>query len=138
MVYPNSVITNAGWYESPTGYGILLALGENDNAHVLTNTFGSVLRLGLPQTATDCQLRVRGDSEYIVPVLLLTFWSGANPVATHVVELYDQWQEVELSVPYWDEVEVVAETNDYAAIDYLRGYPFGGLPTRRLLTGVGV
>ena len=138
MVYPNQVIFNDGWYETPPNYGILLALGEDDDAYVITNTNGATLRLGLPQYATNCQLRVRGDSEYLTPVLLMTFWSGANPTATHVVELSPSWQEVELAVPYWDEVEIVAETNDYAAIDYLRGFPFGGLPTRRLLAGVGV
>jgi len=138
MVYPNQVISNSGWYDSPPNYGILLALGENDNAYVATNTYGATLRLALPQQATNCQLRVSGDSEYILPVLLITFWSGANPTAVHTVQLNPNWQEIELDVPYWDEVEIVAETNDYAAIDYLRGLPFGGLPTRRLLTGVGV
>lgn len=138
MIHADRVIENRQWYTVPPSYTILDALYGGDHAHIETNTIIAFLHLGLPQEATNCQLRVRGNSEYMTPILALVFWLGLNPIATHVVQLSPAWEEVELAVPYWDEVEIYVDTDDYAAIDYLRGYPFGGLPTRRLLTGVGV
>lgn len=138
MIYPNQVITNNGWYPIPYTSSIIFALRAGDSAYVATNTNGATLRLALPQEARDCQLRVSGNGYYLTPELSITFWSGGNPTGFYLIQLQPDWQAIELDVPYWEEVEIVATTNYYAHIDYLFGLAFGELPTRRLLAGVGV
>ena len=43
-----------------------------------------------------------------------------------------------LTVDRWNSITLQVEDDGVVAVDFLRAEPFGGLPTRRTLTGVGI
>jgi len=135
MVYPNEVITNNNWVAS-NGGDILLALGEGDGVYIYNTNADNELGLGMPQQVVNCQVCVRADGIY--PPLLMEFFRDGNLVGSESVPTTDDWVEHTLTVPVWDTVILTADVGGIVGVDYLRAWAFGGLPTRRLLAGVGV
>ena len=135
MVYPIQVISNRNWVAS-NGGDILLALGEGDGVHIYNTTADNELELGMPQQVVDCQVRVRADGMY--PPLLMQFFLAGNLVGSESVSTTADWVEHTLTVPVWDTVMLMVGIGGTVGVDYLRAWAFGGLPTRRLLAGVGV
>ena len=135
MVYPNQVISNRNWVAS-NGGDILLALGEGDGVHIYNTSADNELELGMPQQVVDCQVRVRSDG--LNPPLLMQFFRDGNLVGSEFVPTTADWVEHTLTVPAWDTVILSADVGGIVGADYLRAWALSGLPTRRLLTGVGV
>jgi hypothetical protein len=138
MVYPNEVIANQNWIDS-SGIGILLALGENDGMYIYNTAPTNYLHLGMPQEVVGCEVRVRADdSAREFPILQLEFYLDNNLVDVVYLDTIDDWITYTLTVDRWSSVVLIVSGEDFAGVDFLRAYPFGGLPTRRTLTGVGV
>ena len=137
MVYPNQVIVNNNWTTN-TGIGILLALGENDGLYIYNTSSNNLLELGMPQEVVNCQLRVRGAKSLGNPPLILNFYRSGNPIDSVSIFITEDWVVHTLTVDRWDSVELIVDGSDAVAVDFLRAEPFGGFPTRRTLTGVGV
>ena len=137
MVYPNQVIVNNNWTTN-TGIGILLALGENDGLYIYNTSSNNLLELGMPQEVVNCELRVRGAKSLGNPPLILNFYRASNPIDSVSIFITEDWVVHTLTVDRWDSVELIVDGSDAVAVDFLRAEPFGGLPTRRTLTGVGV
>ena len=138
MVYPNQVIENVNWTDS-SGIGILLALGENDGLYVYNTSPDNLLHLGMPQEVVGCEVRVRADdSAREFPILQLEFYLDNNLVDVVYLDTTENWRTYTLSVDRWSSVVLMVSGEDFAGVDFLRAEPFGGLPTRRTLTGVGI
>jgi len=137
MVYPNRVIANLNW-DTNTGIDILLALGENDGLYVYNTKDGNLLHLGMPSEVVNCELRVRGVDSLYNPPLNLYFYRGNSLVYTTRLFVLDNWVTFTLTVDRWDSVELIADDGGTLGVDFLRAEPFGGLPSRRTLTGVGI
>jgi len=136
-VFPNQVIVNNNWTTN-TGIDILLALGENDGLYIYNTSSNNLLELGMPSEVVNCQLRVRGAQSQGNPPLILNFYRASNPIDSVSISITDDWVVHTLTVDRWDSVELIVDGSDEVAVDFLRAEPFGGLPTRRTLTGVGV
>ena len=136
-VYPNQVIQNDNWATN-TGIDILLALGENDGLYIYNTERSSFLELGMPQEVVNCELRVRSDDPYPYPQLIIQFFLAGNLVDYIVINTTNNWVIHTLTVDRWDSITLQVEDDDVVAVDFLRAEPYGGLPTRRTLTGVGI
>jgi len=134
MVYPNQVITNNNWTDN-TGIGILLALGENDGLYVYNTSPTNLLHLGMPSEVVNCQLRVRTDAGFTQVVV--NFYRASTPIDSFGLSVTDNWTTHTLTVDIWDSVELIG-IGVPIAVDFLRAEPYGGSPTKRTLTGVGV
>jgi len=137
MVYPNQVIQNDNWTTN-TGIDILLALGENDGLYIYNTGRSSFLELGMPQEVVNCELRVRSDDPYPYLQLIIQFFLAGNLVDYIVINTTNNWVVHTLTVDRWDSITLQVEDDGVVAVDFLRAEPFGGLPTRRTLTGVGI
>ena len=137
MVYPNQVIQNDNWATN-TGIDILLALGENDGLYIYNTGRSSFLELGMPQEVVNCELRVRSDDPYPYLQLIIQFFLAGNLVDYIVINTTNNWVVHTLTVDRWDSITLQVEDDGVVAVDFLRAEPFGGLPTRRTLTGVGI
>jgi hypothetical protein len=149
MVYPNQVIANENWTTN-TGIGILLALGENDGLYIYNTSPINLLHLGMPQEVVNCELRVRastsatgGDDQDlpsvgVYPPLILNFYLAGNPIDSISIPTTNEWVVHTRVVDRWDSVELLVGIGGIVAVDFLRAEPFGGYPTKRTLTGVGV
>lgn len=144
-VYPESINNNLGWQDYPSGVGIIsaLAIGDTEYAYVdLTSPLVNELDLQMgTMCAGGCELRARGDSEYIDAMLRLSFFSGASLVHTETIpSLTPSWQTytIGFSGPWNRVVMVGAAWQGYVAVAWLRGQASQPVPTRRTLTGVGV
>jgi hypothetical protein len=149
-VYPNQVITNNNWTTN-TGIGILLALGENDGLYIYNTEPTNLLHLGMPQEVVNCEIRVRAswsdasgsdDSDLpsvgLYPPLVLNFYLASTPIDSIIIPTTSEWVTHTRIVDRWDSVELIVGIGGTVAVDFLRADPFGGLPTKRTLTGVGV
>jgi len=147
-VYPNQVIENQNWADSPPGIGILLALGEGDRMFIYNTSATNYLHLGMPSEVVNCEVRIRGSDpnppDYddfppigIYPPLRMEFYLAGNLVDVIVLPSTNTWITHEITVDRWDSVRLIAE-GETVGVDFLRAYSFGGLPTRRTLTGVGI
>ena len=137
-VYPNQVIVNDNWATN-TGIGILLALGENDGMYIYNTDPTNYLHLGMPQEVVGCEVRVRADdSAREFPILQMEFYLDNNLVDVVYLDTINTWITYTLSVNRWNSVVLIVSGEDFAGVDFLRAEPFGGLPTRRTLTGVGI
>jgi hypothetical protein len=135
MVYPNEVIENRNWTDS-AGVGILLALGENDGIYIYNTSPINELELGMPQEVVNCELRVQSDG--MNPPLLMQFFLAGNFVDSISVPTTNNWVIHTLTVDRWDSVLLSVGVGGTVGVDFLRAEPYGGLPTRRTLTGVGI
>jgi hypothetical protein len=135
MVYPNQVISNINWTDS-AGVGILLALGENDGIHIYNTSPINELELGMPQEVVNCELRVQSDN--INPPLLMQFFLAGNLVDSFSVPTTNNWTTHTLTVDRWDSVLLTVGVGGTVGVDFLRAEPYGGAPTKRTLTGVGI
>ena len=144
MVYPNRVIENRNWTTNTgSDADILIALGEGDGLYVYTEFLNdNFLGLGMPFEVINCELSVRTDSVYPYPQLLMQFFLDDNLVSIISVPTTNDWTTHTLTVDRWDSVLIEAfpepGTRGIVGVDFLRAEPFGGLPTRRTLTGVGI
>jgi len=77
-------------------------------------------------------------SDGLNPPLLMQFFLAGNLVGSESVPTTADWVEHTLTVPVWDTVILTADVGGIVGVDYLRAWAFGGLPTRRTLTGVGL
>jgi len=136
-VYPNQVIANENW-STNTGIDILLALGENDGLYIYNTGRSSFLELGMPQEVVNCELRVRSDDPYPYLQLIIQFFLAGNLVDYIVINTTNNWVVHTLTVDRWDSITLQVEDDGVVAVDFIRAEPFGGLPTRRTLTGVGI
>ena len=136
-VFPNQVIVNNNWTTN-TGIDILLALGVNDGLYVYNTDPDNLLHLGMPQEVVNCELRVQGTGSPPPPQLILNFYRAGNPIDSVSVPTTNNWETHTLVVDRWDSVELLVGTRGTVAVDFIRAEPFGGLPTRRTLTGVGI
>jgi hypothetical protein len=136
MVYPNQVITNQNWTDNGN-VGILLALGENDGLYVYNTSFDNSLHLGMPSEVVNCELRVQGTGFLSNPLLLLNFYRAGTLIDSISVPTTNDWVIHTLTVDRWDSVELIADVGTIG-VDFLRAEPYGGAPTKRTLTGVGV
>ena len=137
MVYPNQVIQNDNWATN-TGIDILLAMGENDGLHVYNTAPDNLLRLGMPSEVVNCEVSVRGTGSFFNPPLLLNFYRASTLIDSVSVPTTNDWVVHTLTVDRWDSVELLVGIGGTVGVDFIRAEPFGGLPTRRTLTGVGV
>ena len=137
MVYPDQVITNQNWTDN-TNQGILLALGEGDGMYIYNTWRSSFLELGMPQEVVNCELRVRSDDPYPYPQLIIQFFLAGNLVDYIVINTTNNWVTHTLAVNRWDSITLQVEDNGVVAVDFLRAEPYGGAPTKRTLTGVGI
>ena len=136
-VYPNQVIANDNWATN-TGIDIPLAMGENDGLYVYNTEPDNLLHLGMSSEVVNCELRVQGTGSFFIPPLLLNFYRAGNPIASISVPTTNDWVVHTLTVDRWDSVELLVGIGGMVAVDFIRAEPFGGLPTRRTLTGVGI
>ena len=136
-VYPNQVIANENWATN-TGIDILLALGENDGLYIYNTGRSSFLELGMPQEVVNCELRVRSDDPYPYLQLIIQFFLAGNLVDYIVINTTNNWVIHTLAVNRWDSITLQVEDDGVVAVDFLRAEPYGGFPTRRTLTGVGI
>jgi len=136
MVYPNRVIENRNWTTN-TGIDILLALGVNDGLYVYNTAPTNLLHLGMPSEVVNCELRVQGTGSPPPPPLILNFYRADTQIDSVSIPTTNDWITHTLTVDRWDSVELIG-IGVPIAVDFLRAYPFGGLPTRRTLTGVGI
>jgi len=137
MVYPNQVIQNDNWTTN-TGIDILLALGENDGLYIYNTGRSSFLELGMPQEVVNCELRVRSDDPYPYLQLIIQFFLAGNLVDYIVINTTNNWVVHTLTVDRWDSITLQVEDDGVVAVDFLRAEPYGGSPTKRTLTGVGI
>ena len=135
MVYPNQVISNLNWTDS-AGVGILLALGENDGIYIYNTSPVNELELGMPSEVVNCEVRVQSDG--MNPPLLLNFYRAGNPIDSVSVPTTNNWVTHTLTVDRWDSVELLVGIGGTVGVDFLRAEPYGGAPTKRTLTGVGI
>jgi hypothetical protein len=140
MVYPNRVIENRNWTTN-TGIDILLALGEDDGLYIYTQFLNdNFIELGTPSEVVNCELRVRADG--IRTVLLIEFSLAGYFAGSATIRPTSDWITHTLTVDRWDSVLIGAEREEegmgIVAVDFLRAEPYGGSPTKRTLTGVGV
>ena len=135
MVYPNEVVANDNW-DTNTGIDILLALGENDGLYVYNTAPDNLLHLGMPSEVVNCEVRVRSDGWN--PPLLLNFYRAGNPIDSVSVPTTNNWVVHTLTVDRWDSVELLVGIGGTVVVDFLRAESYGGSPTKRTLTGVGV
>jgi len=135
MVYPNQVIQNLNWTDN-AGIGILLALGEGDGLYVYNTSGVNALELGMPSEVVNCELRVRSDGSN--PPLTINFYLAGNQVDGTNIPTTNDWETHTLTVDRWDSVRLVALFGGTVAVDFLRAEPYGGSPTKRTLTGVGI
>jgi len=135
MVYPNQVISNLNWTDS-AGVGILLALGENDGIYIYNTSPVNELELGMPSEVVNCEVRVQSDG--MNPPLLLNFYRAGTPIDSVSVPTTNNWVVHTLTVDRWDSVELLVGIGGTVAVDFLRAEPYGGSPTKRTLTGVGI
>jgi hypothetical protein len=135
MVYPNQVIMNDNWTTN-TGIDILLALGENDGLYIYNTSPINLLHLGMPSEVVNCEVRVRSDGWN--PPLLLIFYRAGTPIDSVSVPTTNDWVVHTLTVDRWDSVELLVGIGGTVGVDFLRAESYGGLPTRRTLTGVGI
>jgi len=134
-VYPNQVIVNDNWATN-TGIDILLALGENDGLYIYNTSGVNSLHLGMPSEVVNCELRVRSDG--LNPPLFLSFYLSGNTVSSITIYTTSNWETHTLTISRWDSVVLQADFGGTVAVDFLRAEPYGGSPTKRTLTGVGV
>jgi len=134
MVYPNQVIANQNWTDN-TGIGILLALGENDGLYIYNTSPTNLLELGMPQEVVNCEIRVRTDAGFTQ--MIVNFYRASTLIGTFGLSVTDNWVTHTLTVDRWDSVELIG-IGVPIAVDFLRAEPYGGLPTKRTLTGVGI
>jgi hypothetical protein len=134
-VYPNQVIQNDNWTTN-TGVGILLALGENDGLYIYNTSPINLLHLGMPSEVVNCEVRVQSDG--MNPPLLLNFYRAGNPIDSVSVPTTNNWETHTLTVDRWDSVELLVGIGGTVGVDFLRAEPYGGAPTKRTLTGVGI
>jgi len=138
MVFPNQVISNQNW-DTNTGIDILLALGVNDGLYIYNTEPDNLLHLGMPSEVVNCELRVQGTgSQFTPPPLLLNFYRGGTLIGSVSVPTTNDWVVHTLTVDRWDSVQLLVGDGGTVGVDFLRAEPFGGLPTRRTLTGVGI
>lgn len=146
-VYPQAVVNNIFWEDSPSGYGILPALQLGDSEFVYTpNAFiANSLDLDMGQFCGECHLRARRGT-------------GMNNTASLEVIFYDdifipqnmeQWTIDLTATPNWTDFNytpsfswryVRLEGVSFGvevAVSVLRGDGVGAI-SRRLLTGVGL
>jgi hypothetical protein len=135
MVYPNQVISNLNWTDS-AGVGILLALGENDGIYIYNTAPDNLLHLGMPSEVVNCEVRVQSDG--MNPPLLLSFYRAGTLIDSVSVPTTNNWVVHTLTVDRWDSVELLVGIGGTVAVDFLRAEPYGGSPTKRTLTGVGI
>ena len=135
MVYPNQVISNLNWTDS-AGVGILLALGENDGIYIYNTAPDNLLHLGMPSEVVNCEVRVQSDG--MNPPLLLDFYRAGTLIDSVSVPTTNNWVVHTLTVDRWDSVELLVGIGGTVAVDFLRAEPYGGSPTKRTLTGVGI
>ena len=135
MVYPNQVISNLNWTDS-AGVGILLALGENDGIYIYNTAPDNLLHLGMPSEVVNCEVRVQSDG--MNPPLLLSFYRAGTLIDSVSVPTTNNWVVYTLTVDRWDSVELLVGIGGTVAVDFLRAEPYGGSPTKRTLTGVGI
>jgi len=135
MVYPNQVISNLNWTDS-AGVGILLALGENDGLYIYNTAPDNLLHLGMPSEVVNCEVRVQSDG--MNPPLLLNFYRAGTLIDSVSVPTTNNWVVHTLTVDRWDSVELLVGIGGTVAVDFLRAEPYGGSPTKRTLTGVGI
>ncbi|MCS7301449.1 MAG: hypothetical protein NZ556_07840 [Fimbriimonadales bacterium] len=147
-VYPQSINNNLEWQDYPSGVGIIPALeiGDTEYAYVdLTNPLANELDLQMgTMCAGGCELRAKGDSDYIYigATLRLSFYNGASLVHTETIpSLTPSWQTytIGFSGPWNRVVMVGAALQGYVAVAYLRGQEFFNIAIApsRLLSGVG-
>ena len=137
MVYPNQVIANNNWTDNGN-VGILLALGVNDGLYVYNTAPINLLHLGMPSEVVNCEVRVQGTGSLFNPQLLLNFYRGGIVIDSISVPTTNDWVVHTLTVDRWDSVELLVGIGGTVAVDFLRAEPYGGSPTKRTLTGVGV
>ena len=135
MVFPNQVIENQNW-DTNTGIDILLALGVNDGLYVYNTSPINLLHLGMPSEVVNCEVRVQSDG--MNPPLLLNFYRAGNPIDSVSVPTTNNWETHTLTVDRWDSVELLVGIGGTVGVDFLRAEPYGGAPTKRTLTGVGI
>jgi len=135
MVYPNRVIVNDNWATN-TGIDILLALGENDGLYIYNTSPVNLLHLGMPSEVVNCEVRVRSDG--MNPPLILNFYRAGTLIDSVGVPTTNNWVVHTLTVDRWDSVELLVGIGGTVGVDFLRAEPYGGSPTKRTLTGVGI
>jgi len=135
MVYPNQVIQNDNWATN-TGIDILLALGENDGLYIYNTSPINLLHLGMPSEVVNCEVRVQSDGWN--PPLLLIFYRAGTLIDSIRVPTTNNWETHTLTVDRWDSVELSVGIGGTVGVDFLRAEPYGGSPTKRTLTGVGI
>lgn len=146
-VYPQAVIDNLFWQDSPPAYGILLALqlGDDEFVYVPNAFIANHLELDMGQFCAECHLRARRGT-------------GMNNTASLEVTFYDdyfapqnteQWTIDLSSTPNWTDYNYTpsfpwryvrlegASFGVEVGVSVLRGDAVGAIP-RRLLTGVGL
>ena len=136
MVYPNRVIENLNWTDNPPGIGILLALGEGDGMYVYNTAPDNLLHLGMPSEVVNCELSVRTDAGFTQ--LVVNFYRASTLIGTFGLFVTDNWTTHTLTVDRWDSVVLIADFAGIVGVDFLRAEPYGGAPTKRTLTGVGI
>jgi hypothetical protein len=136
-VLPNQVLVNNNWTTN-TGIDILLALGVNDGLYVYNTESDNLLHLGMPSEVVNCELRVQGTGSFFAPPLILNFYRGGTLIGSVSVPTTNDWVVHTLTVDRWDSVELLVGIGGTVAVDFLRAEPYGGAPTKRTLTGVGV
>ena len=137
MVYPNEVVANDNW-DTNTGIDILLALGENDGLYVYNTAPDNLLHLGMQSEVVNCEVRVQGTGSFSTTPLILNFYRAGNPIDSVSVPTTNNWVVYTLTVDRWDSVELIVDGGGTVAVDFLRAEPYGGSPTKRTLTGVGI
>ena len=137
MVYPNQVITNLNWTDN-TNQDILLALAEGDGMYIYNTEPENLLHLGMPQEVVNCEVGVRGTGSFFNPPLLLNFYRAGTLIGSVSVPTTNNWETHTLVVDRWDSVELLVGIGGTVGVDFLRAEPYGGAPTKRTLTGVGI
>jgi hypothetical protein len=136
-VYPNQVISNQNWAPN-TGFDLLQALGEDDGRYIYNTAPTNSVELGMPEEVVNCELRVQGNGSQATPTLVLNFYRAGTQIDSISIPTTNDWETSNLIVDRWDSVELIAVGNDSVDVDFLRAEPYGGYPTKRTLTGVGI
>jgi len=110
----------------------------NDGLYVYNTAPDNLLRLGMPSEVVNCEVGVRGTGSFFNPPLLLNFYRASTLIDSVSVPTTNDWVVHTLTVDRWDSVELLVGIGGTVGVDFIRAEPFGGLPTRRTLTGVGV